>query len=408
MSTDVLPVPDPAALTHSQRVKDALLASIQAEGPLSFGDYMQFVLYSPGFGYYMNGSEKIGVAGDFVTAPAVSPLFGSCLARQAAQVLDITGGDILELGAGTGELALSVLSSLHDTGERPPNRYAILEPSAELAARQRELLNSRLPAESFQRIEWLSELPHEFVGVIIANEVLDAMPVERFVLSPGSTSSHSGLSDASPVVSDEVGQMFVSVAQDQLCTLVQPAAPVIEAEVRQLQRELQHPLPVGYCSEVNVLLEPWLRSVAESISCGLVILIDYGFPENEYYLPDRSQGTLRCFFRHHVHADALLYPGLQDITTDVNFTQVARSASRVGLELHGYTSQAQFLIGNGLTEHAARLPANSETERYRIAQQVNTLSSSTAMGDRFQVLGLSKCLDADLHGFIRVDFSHRL
>ncbi len=392
MPASVLPRPDNNALEHSARVVSALHDQIAQSGCMPFGDYMQLALYGNGLGYYVTGNEVIGAAGDFVTAPLVSPLFGSCIAQQCAQALSVCGDDILEFGAGTGALASSVLNALLLI-DALPSRYLILEPSASLASRQQTLLQSTLSPALFDRIEWVTKVPAGFTGVVLANEVLDAMPVERFVISGPD---------------EPATQIFIDSDGNGLHYTQQPAQPAVASAVLSIQQSLPFRLPKGYCSEVNLLLAPWLKSLADAVHQGLVLLIDYGYPRTEYYIQERNKGTLRCYYRHHMHEDALLYPGLQDITADVDFTRVAEAAHGAGFDLHGYTSQAQFLLGNGLAEHAVNFNASSDSERYQLSQQVNTLSMGDSMGDRFQVMALSKSLDIELDGFKLAEFSHRL
>jgi len=387
-----LPLPSSRALAHCERVQAAIRRSILEQGPLAFGDFMQFVLHAPGFGYYAAGNEKIGAQGDFITAPLISELFARCLAQQLRPVLQETAGDVLEIGAGTGDLALSILrsSQLADVNW---GRYFILEPSADLAQRQVNLLQQGLPADTFSRLEWLNQLPQDFSGCVVANEVVDAMPVEQFLISRSDSA---------------VLQCCVDLIDDELCLSTQAASQPLCDAVATLESELGYAFSPGYCSEVNLLLAPWLRSLSSAIKRGLLLLIDYGYPAKEYYLPERERGTLRCYYRHFVHEQLLLYPGLQDITADVDFTRAAKAAVAAGFELHGYTSQAQFLLGNGLLEHAESVQPGNDQERFQLAQQIHTLSSPAAMGDRFQVMGLSKSLELDLQGFSQADFSHRL
>ena len=385
-----LPEPQQDARAHSLRVKHSIGSAIEKDGPLTFAEYMQMALYAPGLGYYMSGNQKFGAAGDFVTAPETSKLFGCCVATQILQVLQQTGGDILELGAGTGRLCASILQTLSATDSVPP-QYLILEPSAELSLRQQILLEATLSAELFSCCKWVTTLPDSFVGVIVANEVVDAMPVERFVVG-----------------ADALQQVYVDQSDDGLRLTLQPATESVVSPVATIGNYLPEALPPGYCSEINLLVAPWINAIAHSLSRGLLLLIDYGYPQKEYYLAERTTGTLRCFYQHLVHHDALKFPGLQDITADVDFTLIAMAATSAGLDLHGYTSQAQFLLGCGLIEHATAAAAATGKERYLLAQQVKTLSMASAMGERFQVMGLSKDLNLELSGFSRFDLSHRL
>jgi len=391
-----LPMPDQDALAHSQRVRAYLEQQMAACPQLSFGDYMNHVLYAPGLGYYSAGNTKFGRAGDFVTAPESSSLFGWSLATQLVEVFGEIRADVLEIGAGTGQLAVDILQTLHDQNQLPLS-YAILEPSADLIHRQKARLEHELPADAFSRVSWLSELPENFHGVILANEVLDAMAVECVRLNQ---------SDGS------VSQLFVVNSDDALAQHWAPASERVREAVDHRLGESRHLLPDDYATEINLSISPWFRSVAASMVHGLVLIIDYGYPRSEYYAPDRATGTLRCYYRHRLHEDPLLYPGLQDITADVDFTLVVESATEAGFELHGYTTQAQFLLANGLLERAEALvnrpELKSDQERFLISQQVNTLTMASQMGERFQVMGLSVGLEQPLLGFQKLDLAHRL
>lgn len=391
MSTDSLPQPDSAAQAHSLEVLDAVKRQILATGPLPFSAYLQLVLHEPGLGYYATGSQKLGVGGDFVTAPELSPLFGQCLAAQCQEVLAETGGDILELGAGTGQLAQTIIASLRDNESAHTGHYLILETSADLARRQQALLAETLSPEEYGRCQWLTKLPTDFTGVVLANEVIDAMPVERFVIEAAG-----------------IKQWYVDHTDVGLSAVAIAATSELQQAVEHVQSDLPHALPQGYCSEINLLLHPWLRSLSESMTRGLCLLIDYGYPRTEYYLPERISGTLRCYFQHRSHDDPFRLTGVQDITSDVDFTALAEAAHAVDLALHGYTSQGQFLLGNGLAERGDLSAVSKERERFTLASDIKTLSMASAMGERFQVMGLSRNLDIPLAGFSGFDQSHRL
>ncbi|MBX2881065.1 MAG: SAM-dependent methyltransferase [Granulosicoccus sp.] len=384
-------MPDSAAQAHSVKVQEAIKQQISAVGPIPFSTFLQLVLHEPGLGYYATGSQKLGEGGDFVTAPELSPLFGQCLAVQCQEALTETGGDILEIGAGSGQLALSILTSLGASGVEFAGHYLILETSADLAQRQQQLLADSLAPSVMDRCRWLTGLPSEFTGVVLANEVIDAMPIERFVIA-----------------ADGVKQWFVAQKDNELLVALQPASPEVLEAVKHLQADLPAPLPVGYCSEVNLLLQPWVRGLSDSMIRGLCLLIDYGYPRTEYYLPDRMSGTLRCYFQHRTHDNPFWYPGAQDITCDVDFTALAEAADAAGLALHGYTSQGQFLLGNGLAEQGKLSADASDGERFALARDIQTLTMASGMGERFQVMGLSRDLDASLSGFSGFDQSHRL
>jgi len=365
---DALPSPDATALEHSERLVSQLDARL-ADGPLSFAEYMHCALYTPGLGYYMAGARKFGIRGDFVTAPEVSPLFGATLATQCQEIFDVCDAQILELGAGSGRLAASLLDALQSV---PELQYYILEPSAELRYRQRELLATTISADRLRRVHWIDTLPAQFNGMVLANEVMDALPVERFV------------------VADVLQQMGVVRAATEA--------------------DLGYQFTAGYCSEISLLLSPWIQSLADCLARGVILLADYGYPRREYYLPERTSGTLTCYYQHHAHDDPYRYPGLQDITAHVDFTRVAETAIDAQLALLGYTSQASFLLALDLMSHAdkALSHAAGDVDRLAITQAIKTLTLPGEMGERFQVMALGKGYDRPLRGFSHQDLSHRL
>lgn len=378
-----LPTPDPAALAHSQRLAKIISEAIRsAGGSLDFQRYMDLALYAPALGYYHSGLNKIGAGGDFVTAPELSSLFARSLARQCQEILR-PGDAILELGAGTGIMASTLLAEL-EALDALPEHYAILELSGELRQRQQRLLATRLPHLQ-DRIHWLEALPDGFQGVIIANEVLDALPVSRFRLT-----------DAGPrplTVVEEQTQRFNW----------QVGAPCKTLEATLNALELTVPLPVGYESEFSPTLQPWIRSLADSLDRGAILLIDYGYPRQEYYHPQRNRGTLLCHYRHRVHDDPFLWPGLQDITTSVDFTAVAEAALDADLTVAGYTSQGSFLLGCGLTELLQAANPGPRADYLKLAREAKILTLPGEMGERFQVMLLTRGLSGPFRGFQRDD-----
>ncbi len=352
---------------------------------MSFADYMNLALYQPGMGYYMAGAAKFGAQGDFVTAPELSPLFGATLANQASSALAVTGGGVLELGAGSGALAAGFLEVLSQ-----PIDYTILEPSAELQQRQCSLLQQRLSAAQFAAIQWIDQLPASFTGVVIANEVMDALPVERF-----------------KVIGGRLQQQYVSGEREAHFDMPSNA---LQTAVSAIERDLGRELAEDYSSEVCLLLEPWVASLADVLQTGVVLLADYGYPRQEYYSPERQEGTLSCYYRHRMHSDPFLWPGLQDITAHVDFTAVVEAGVGNGLDLLGYASQSAFLLDNGLLalmeEQLQELPG--EADRIALSKVVKTLTLPGEMGERFQVMALGKNFDEPLQGFQTQDLSYRL
>lgn len=381
-----LPIPDATAAARSAALAGHIRGRIEAHGgSIGFDAYMQLCLYAPGLGYYSAGQAIFGRQGDFITAPEVSPLFGACVATPCADVLaELCGGDILEFGAGSGRLALDVLTRLHALGQLP-QRYRIVELSAALRERQRETL-SILPIEIRQRVQWLDELPAPGLrGVVLANEVLDAMPVRIF------RRGQAGWLERRVCISGEGFGWMEQAADEALADTLQQRAA-----------SLDEPLPIGYRSELNPWIAPWMRSLAGMLEAGALLLFDYGYPRREYYLPERGMGTLLCHYRHRVHDDPFLYPGLQDITASVDFTAVAEAGVGEGLELMGYTSQALFLIGTGIGERLAEL------QDLAALQACKRLLLPNGMGERFQVMALGRGLDRPLRGFAEGDRRHRL
>lgn len=385
-----LPHPDPQSANHSELVRQSLIAAIrEAGGRISFADFMQFALYAPGLGYYSAGNQKFGEAGDFTTAPEVSPLFGSVLARQADVVLaELGAGGIVEFGAGTGALAHALLSSLDDPTKL--ERYAIVEVSADLQARQREKLSS-LPTMLRDKVVWVDDPATLAVdGLVIANEVLDAAPVERFRIGPDG----------------EVLQQCVALSQDDILRLDYVAAPqALQAAVEHLQETLQRRLPVGYTSEMGFVADGVARQMQAALRRGVLLIADYGYGRETYYADDRTDGTLICHFRHHVHADALWAPGIQDITAWVDFSRIADVLDAQGLGFLGFTTQSEFLLHGGLASVYAGLDPEQQAQ---LSGGVKTLTLPGEMGERFKFLGFHKDCSVALPGFSGRDFGRQL
>ena len=389
----ILPPLTAAEGRHSRRLAELIAAELAAAGGwLSFERFMELALYAPGLGYYSAGSIKLGRGGDFVTAPEVSALFGRCLARQLAQVLAAPGGEILELGAGSGRMAAVLLAELAAL-DCLPERYAILEVSADLAARQREVLGA-LPAALRQRVVWLERLPAEPVsGVIVANEVADALPCRRFQLADG-----------------QLAELGVALAAGAGRVAFRDAPRAADEEltraVAELGATLQQPLPDDYQSEVCLTLTPWITTLAQGLARGLLLLCDYGLPRRHYYHPQRTRGTLRCHYKHRAHDDPYLNLGVQDITAWVDFTRVAEAALSAGLELAGFATQAAFLVALGIEARVAE--AEGAIERARLAGEARRLVLPGEMGEAFKMMGLTRGLQPPLVGFALQDLRDQL
>jgi SAM-dependent MidA family methyltransferase len=375
-----LPTPSPDGSAHSQQLAEHIANTIVAEGEwIPFSRYMELALYAPGQGYYAAGARKFGSEGDFVTSPEISPMFAKCLALQAAQVLkDVGGGDILELGPGSGVFAADLWESLKEMGVLP-RRYLLLEVSPDLRERQRALLAQRFPAE-MDRFEWIDRLPGKIRGLVIANEVLDVVPCSMVHRDSGGSYFEQG------VILTEAGFAF----EDQ---------PLQDGELKRRAATAFPPGDYDYVSEVNFAAEALVRTIASSLEAGVALFIDYGFPEREFYHPQRSMGTMRCHYRHRVHGDPFFMPGLQDITAHVDFTAMGRAAEQGGAEIFGFTTQAYFLISCGLAVLVSAGDPTMTLSRLKGTSAVHRLIGPSEMGELFKVLGFGKGMPGPILGF---------
>ncbi len=380
----------PEQRAHSERLLTVIRGEIaQHGGWISFARFMELALYAPGLGYYTAGARKFGRNGDFVTAPELSPLFSRCIATQCAEVLSASGGgDILEVGAGSALMAADILNEL-EALDQLPRRYLILEISADLRERQLATLSTRA-SRHLARVTWLDELPAALHGVIVANEVLDALPVDRFRIRSG-----------------RVNALGVSW-QERLDWSEAPASEPLEQRVRAIESQIGSSFAEGYTSEINLRLDPWLRSLAEVLESGLMLLIDYGLPRRQYYREERRDGTLLCHFRQRFHSDPFVYVGLQDIGAWVDFTAVAETASEAGLAVAGFTTQAHFLMGLGIDQHLKEAGERELVERLSLARQAMLLTLPGEMGERFKVIGLARGVRQPLKGFAIRDLAASL
>ncbi len=391
MQTLDLPTPTTDEVTQSQKLSELIKQKIiDAGGWIDFELYMQLALYAPGLGYYSGGAEKFGEQGDFITSPEVSPLFAQTLAGPVSQLIKkIPDAKIIEFGAGSGKLAADILLALQKLGLLP-EYYLIIELSAELQLRQRETIK-RLAPGLLDRVQWLTELPDNSVNVIVlANEVLDAMPVQRFSIK-----------------NKKINQLGVEIVDSNLRLKYQAADANLTEKVKALGIDFDIP-DAEYCSEINLFIEPWLKSLSQCINKGAVYLIDYGYPRSEYYSQDRHMGTFLGYYRHRSIDAPLWYPGVQDLTAFVDFTEVAEAAIEHSFDVDGFTSQGNFLINSGLAELLENSQTDNEIQRLQLAQQMKTLSLPGEMGERFKVMALSKGLDENAPGFEVRDFRYRL
>jgi SAM-dependent MidA family methyltransferase len=381
-----LPAPDEHERALSERLSAVIRDEIaRAGGTLPFVRFMELALYAPGLGYYSAGRQKFGATGDFVTAPEMGNLLARCLARNVAPILrELADGDLLEAGAGSGALAADLLLALAELGQLP-RRYFILEVSAELRARQRATLAQRA-AHLAGRVHWLDDLPPTFRGVVLGNELLDAMPVQRFRVANGA-----------------LRELHVAWEQDRFAWREAPPSAELESTVGPRIAPLA--LADGYNSEIGLAAEGWVRTVAERLAAGVVLLVDYGFPRHEFYHAQRTHGTLMCHYRQRAHSDPLILVGLQDITAHIDFTAVAEAAHATGLDILGYTSQGQFLVASGITDLAN---AADPKTHLTLTQEIKKLTLPHEMGELFKVIAAGRGVDCVLPGFALNDRRGRL
>ena len=383
-----LPLPTADALACSAALCSRIVAEIDAAGGwIGFDRFMDLALYTPGMGYYAGGAHKFGAAGDFLTAPELSEAFAQALGAQVAQLLALGAPQIIEVGAGSGQLAADLLLEL-DRRDRLPERYCILELSGELRARQQATLSTRVP-QFLPRLCWLECLPEDFDGLVLANEVLDAMPVHLVVWN-----------------GEDIAERGVAVDSGQFTWRDRPAGGRLRDRAQALAAACA--IAPGYLSEISLLAPAWIAQWAAILRRGALLLIDYGFPRHEYYHPQRDAGTLMCHYRQHAHGEPFYLPGLQDITAHVDFTAIVEAGCEAGLELLGYSTQASFLFNCGLTEILARTPASEPLRYLPLASAVQKLISPAEMGELFKVIALGKGISEPLLGFAHGDRSATL
>lgn len=383
-----LPDATPDALAHSARLTDLLRREIAGNsGWLPFSRFMEGLLYAPGLGYYTAGARKFGAAGDFVTAPGMTGLFGQALAQQVAQVMAVSVPSVLEIGAGTGRLAADLLLELERLGQLP-TEYCILDLSADLRERQQATIAAAAP-HLLARVRWLDALPTRFSGVVVANELLDAMPADIVAWQ------ETGIAVRGVGLDDAGGFIWAD----------RPASGTLLAAAEEIGAQCQ--LPPGFESEISLAVRAWAAEWGHRLDCGALLLIDYGFPRREFYHPQRGRGTLMCHYRHHAHPDPFYLPGLQDVTVHVDFTAVIAAAHASGLELLGYTNQGQFLINCGILDCLAQIPVDTP-DYLRASAAVGKLLMPHEMGELFKVMALGRGIETSLLGFTMGDRCGRL
>lgn len=375
--TNKLPAPDPIAQQYSDQLLSHIKQKIAEQGgKISFADYMQHCLYFPGLGYYSAGSHKLGEQGDFTTAPEISSLFSQTLAQHISDVFSQTAqSNILEFGAGSGKMAVDILNEL-ETNACHIDHYYIIEASADLRQRQEELINRELPHLK-DKVIWLTALPENFVGVIIANEVCDAMPVHRLHFH-----------------NDCVTECYIKFKEEQLqwCE-----GELSQAELVNHANEILELLDGSdVMTEVNLASLAWLTSLANSLKQGAIFIIDYGYPKTSFYHPQRTDGTLICYYQHQGHSNPLVLQGLQDITAHVDFTALAQVAIDNGLDIEGFQTQADFLLAGGITVLASNKQHLDDMAIFKQATEIKRLTLPSEMGETFKVLSLSRSLEQPL------------
>lgn len=373
-----LPEPSAAEREHSATLAGFIRNEIAAHGPLPFSRFMELAMYAPGLGYYSAGKTKFGAAGDFITAPELGSVFARCVARAAAPTLRELGpaAQMLELGGGSGVFARDCLQELAAL-DALPQQYLLLEPSADLRQRQRELVAAELPADIAARVHWIERPPEDdWSGVLFANEVLDALPITRFSL-------HGG---------EIFEEHVIDAGDDSFASIDLPADSFVANAVLHLRRDLRQDLPEGYRSEVLPQLPYWIQAVCGSLQHGMALFVDYGYARSQYYDPQRRDGTLIATYRHRAHDDVLSRVGLQDLTAFVDFSALAEAGVGAGFRVAGMGTQAEFLIANGLDEVFAQAYATApdEAARYAVSQQVKRLTLPAEMGEKFKVMAFER------------------
>ncbi len=382
-NSEDLPPIDRLALANSLEVT-ALLTQAMAKhgGHITFDEFMHIAMFAPGRGYYDSMNRIFGDGGDFTTAPEISPLFGQCIAQQIMQIMEHMGQtDVLEFGAGSGILAETILLEL-DKHERLPQTYYIHDISPSLRKRQFTRLQTNIP-QLLHKVEWLNDIPTRFDGIMLGNEVLDALPVHRVIFRRNRRYTEIYVTEKNGRLVLEEGPLSSVELQHEMDRITQLWPDIAD----------------GYQSEINLGVKRWVAQVSQALGKGMILLIDYGFTRKEYYQPSNHKGNLMCYFQHHAHSNTMLYPGVQDVTCHVNFSLVAEAFQDQGLNIAGYTNQGFFLAGCGLEALYQQQDTQDEEKFLRLTRGIEQLIMPTAMGETFKVIGVTKNITQDTIGF---------
>ena len=386
-----LPQPDKKSLNQSKLVSDFIRSKIkESHGMISFKEFMHYATYAQDIGYYSGDSLNFGKCGDFITAPEESVIFGHSIAKHCASIIEsIANASIVEFGAGSGSLAISLLKKMQEMNIKPRN-YFIIDISEDLINRQKQKISKDIP-ELSSLVHWVTKMPENFQGIVIANEVADALPFERFIRAD-----------------DEVLQVCVTADENRFAYDVIPADKKLNNYVISLEQKNGNRLKNDYLSEVSFEAEQWVKNIARNIDRGMLMIFDYGVSRKEYYSPDKDRGWTQCHFKHYAHNEPLIYPGIQDITTWVDFSLLAEAANSQGMKINGFLNQSQFIINSGIINELENFDQMDTKQQLTLTRQIKLLTLPNQMGENFKCLSLTKDFSPRDNDFINGDRSYVL
>ena len=365
-------------LNHDEKyISDLALSEIKQKikssgGKISFSKFMHHALYAPLLGYYSGKSKKFGESGDFITAAEETGILGRIIAKQCSVILnEIPDAAIIEYGPGSGALAVSILKQLLQMGLKP-RAYYMVDVSEDLIERQKNRISTELP-EIYDSVIWKSEIPDGFSGIVIGNEVIDSMPFERFMIS-----------------NKRILQFFVGTKEEELVYKLEPANIEIKKYVKRIESQIGKSLCEGYISEISFIGRDWINQISLKLNQGMIILLDYGVSRSEYYSDDKNQGWTHCHFKHHKHFEPLIYPGMQDITTWVDFSLISETAKANDMIVDAYLTQAQFIINNGIEDEFLGFESMDIKKQMELTRQIKLLTLPDKMGSNFKCLVMTK------------------